>query len=239
MEKLESVQDRVHRLEVELSDREAAHRSMLQQLEQTLAERDHRHRGVRCPAAAQTDELRGAQQTYRPAEQAREVLKEEIRVLREQITQLNEGLADRDELRAQVKKLESARDRVHQLEASSVIAKQPIGARSSSWSRPLRNVTVGSVGFQSRLRRLRRTKFGIPWRSCRTAEQAREVQKEEIRILREQIAQLNEELADRESPISHGETGIGPRPRSTGGRTGSRSGPSEYAPAAGAGPCGT
>ncbi len=42
MEKLELVRDRVHQLEVELSDREAAHRGMLQQLERALAERDQR-----------------------------------------------------------------------------------------------------------------------------------------------------------------------------------------------------
>ena len=49
--------------------------------------------------AAQTDELRGMQQTCRTAEHAREVTEQEIRVLREHITQLNEGLAERDRLR--------------------------------------------------------------------------------------------------------------------------------------------
>lgn len=66
--------------------------------------------------AAQSSELREAQQTCRAAEQAQTVLKEEIRVLREHIAQLNDGLADRDHLRAHVKKLESMQDRVHQLE---------------------------------------------------------------------------------------------------------------------------
>ena len=59
--------------------------------------------------ATQRDELRTGQQ-------AQEVLKEEIRVLRENIVQLNEGLADRDYLRAQMAKFESAQDRVHLLE---------------------------------------------------------------------------------------------------------------------------
>jgi predicted flap endonuclease-1-like 5' DNA nuclease len=67
-------------------------------------------------AVTQAEELRGAQQACGTAEQAREVLKEEIRVLRDQIAQLNEGLADRDRLRTQVKQLESAQGRVHQLE---------------------------------------------------------------------------------------------------------------------------
>jgi predicted flap endonuclease-1-like 5' DNA nuclease len=43
-------------------------------------------------------------------------MEQEIRVLREHIAQLNEGLADRDRLRAQVEKLESAQARIHQLE---------------------------------------------------------------------------------------------------------------------------
>ena len=42
LEKFELVQSRVHQLEVELSDREAAHRGVIQQLEQSLAERDRR-----------------------------------------------------------------------------------------------------------------------------------------------------------------------------------------------------
>jgi predicted flap endonuclease-1-like 5' DNA nuclease len=42
VQKLEATQDRVHQLEVELSDREAAHRGTIQQLERALADRDHR-----------------------------------------------------------------------------------------------------------------------------------------------------------------------------------------------------
>ena len=114
--KLESAQDRVHQLEVELSDREASHRGMIQQLERSIVERDRRISEFDASAAAQADDLRGAQQACRAADQAREVMEQEIRVLREHIAQLNEGLADRDRLRAQVTKLESAQDRVHQLE---------------------------------------------------------------------------------------------------------------------------
>jgi predicted flap endonuclease-1-like 5' DNA nuclease len=116
MEKLESAQDRVHQLEVELSDREATHRGTILQLEQSIAERDRRMSEFDSLAAAQADEVQDALEACRAAEQAREVLKEEIRVLREQIAQLNEGLAHQERLRAQVKKLEAAQDRVHQLE---------------------------------------------------------------------------------------------------------------------------
>jgi len=103
-------------LEVELSDREAAHRGTLQQFEGVIAERDRRIGEFDANAATQRDELRGAQQACQAAEQTHEVLKEEIRVLREHIAQLNEGLADRDRLRAQVERLASVQDRVHQLE---------------------------------------------------------------------------------------------------------------------------
>jgi len=116
MEKLESAQDRVHQLEIELSDREAAHRGLLQQLEEVIAERDRRIREFDSLAAAQADEVRDALDASRTAEQAREVMKEEIRVLREQIAQLNESLAHRERLRARVKQLEATQDRVHQLE---------------------------------------------------------------------------------------------------------------------------
>ncbi len=101
---------------MELSDREAAHRGIIQQLERSLAERDRRFSEVDAATIAQAEELRGAQQAGRAADQAREVMEQEIRVLREHITQLNEGLADRDRLRAQVEKLESAQARIHQLE---------------------------------------------------------------------------------------------------------------------------
>ena len=98
VKQFETLQDRVHQLEVELSDREAAHRGTIQQLEQALADRDRRIGEFDASVAAQMDELRGAQQSRQAAEQAREVLKEEIRVLRDHIAQLNEGLADRDRL---------------------------------------------------------------------------------------------------------------------------------------------
>ena len=116
VKKLEATQDRVHQLEVELSDREAAHRGTIHQFERALAERDHRIGEFDTLTAAQIDELREAQQACRTAVQAREVMEQEIRVLREHIAQLNEGLADRDRLRAQVEKLESAQARIHQLE---------------------------------------------------------------------------------------------------------------------------
>ncbi|MBL8074385.1 MAG: hypothetical protein JNL29_08435, partial [Nitrospira sp.] len=66
--------------------------------------------------ATQTHELREAQQTCRNAEQARDVMEREVGILRDHIAQLNEGLADRDRLRTQVKQLETAQDRIHQLE---------------------------------------------------------------------------------------------------------------------------
>lgn len=116
VEKLGSAQDRIHQLEMELSDREASHRSMIQQFEQSIAERDRRIGEVDASTAAQSEALRAAQQACQTAEHAHEVLKEEIRVLREHIAQLNEGLADRDRLRAQVEKLGTAQDRIHQLE---------------------------------------------------------------------------------------------------------------------------
>jgi len=116
VKQLESAQDRIHQLEVELSDREAAHRTTIQQLEQALAERDQRIDEFDRHATTHAEDLRAAQQTSLSAEQAREVLKEEIRVLRDHIAQLNEGLADRDRLRTQLKTFESIQNRVHQLE---------------------------------------------------------------------------------------------------------------------------
>ena len=113
---LETAQDRIHQLEVELSDREAAHRSTILQLEHSLAERDQRISVFDTQAESQAEDLRAAHQASQSAEQAREVLKEEIRVLRDHIAQLNEGLADRDRLRAQVKQLDAAQERIHQLE---------------------------------------------------------------------------------------------------------------------------
>ncbi|HWF59534.1 MAG TPA: hypothetical protein VN666_04400 [Nitrospira sp.] len=116
VEKLGSAQDRIHQLEVELSDREASHRGTIQQLERSMGERDRRISEIDASTAAQAEALRAAQQACRTTDQAREVMEQEIRVLREHITQLNEGLADRDRLRAQVEKLGSAQDRIHQLE---------------------------------------------------------------------------------------------------------------------------
>src|SRR6185312_6189642 len=75
VKKLEATQDRVHQLEVELSDREAAHRNTLQQLEQALAERDRRISKFDSQAAMQAQKLQGTQQACQAAEQAREVLK--------------------------------------------------------------------------------------------------------------------------------------------------------------------
>ncbi|MGB4067392.1 MAG: hypothetical protein WBK08_05110, partial [Nitrospira sp.] len=197
LKKLESVQSRVHQLEVELSDREAVHRGTNKQLEQSLAERDRRISKFDANAAAQTDKLHEAQQACRTAEQSQEVLKEEIRVLREQIAQLNEGLADRDQLRAQVKKLESARDRVHQLEVElsdrEAVHRGTIQQLEQSIAERDRRVSE----FDS-LAAAQAAEVQDTLEACRTAEQAREVQKEEIRVLREQIAQLNKDLAGRD-----------------------------------------
>jgi predicted flap endonuclease-1-like 5' DNA nuclease len=116
LKQLELAQGRVHELEVEQSDREAAHRGALQQLEQSIAARDRRIGEFDATVAAQAEEFQGAQQACRAAEQAREVMEQEVRVLREHIAQLNEGLADRDQLRARIGKLESVQGRVHELE---------------------------------------------------------------------------------------------------------------------------
>jgi predicted flap endonuclease-1-like 5' DNA nuclease len=196
-EKLESTQARVHQLEVELSDREAAHRSTIKQLEQSIAERDRRISKLDANVVAQADKLHGAQQACQTAEQAQEVLKEEIRVLRDHITQLNEGLADRDQLRAQVKKLESARDRVHQLEVE-------LSDREAAHRSTIQQLEQSIAERDRRVSEFdsfaaaQANEVQDALEACRTAEQAREVQKEEIRVLREHIAQLNEGLADRD-----------------------------------------
>ena len=197
VKKLEATQDRVHQLEVELSDREAAHRGTIQQLEQTLAARDQRISAFDASAAVQMDELRSAQQACHTAEQAKEVLNEEIRVLREQITQLNEGLADRDQLRVRLEKLESAQDRVHQLEVE-------LSDREAAHRNMLQQLEQSLAERDRRISEFdslavaQGDEVRDALEACRTAEQAREVMKEEIRILREQIAQLNEGLAHRE-----------------------------------------
>ncbi|MBX3305579.1 MAG: hypothetical protein KF751_05930 [Nitrospira sp.] len=197
MEKLESAQDRVHLLEVELSDREAAHRRRIQQLEQLLAERDERIGAFDVGAAAHADELRGAQQARQTAEQARDVLKEEIRVLREQIVQLNEGLADRDRLRTQVEKLESAQARIHQLEVElsdreaahrGII--QQLERSLAERDHRINEVDATAIAQADELRAAQQ--------ACRAADQAREVMEQEVRVLREHIAQLNDGLADRD-----------------------------------------
>ena len=197
MEKLESAQDRVHRLEIELSDRESAHRSAIQQLEQALAERDRRIGEFNAAAAAQLDEVRGAQQACHTAEQAREVLKEEIRVLRDHIAQLNENLADRDRLRTQVKKLESVQARVHQLEVElsdrEAAHRSAIQQLEQALTERDRRIGEFDAAAAAQLDEVRGAQ-----QACHTAEQAREVLKEEIRVLRDHIAQLNENLADRD-----------------------------------------
>ena len=197
VKQLEVAQDRIHQLEVELSDREAAHRTTIQQLERALAERDQRISEVEANAAAHMDELRSAQQGSQAAEQAREVLKEEIRVLREHIAQLNEGLADRDRLRAQVKQLEVAQDRIHQLEvelsdreAAHRTTIQQLERSLTERDRRINEIDSHAATQAEDLRAARQT--------CQGAEQAQEVLKEEIRILRDHIAQLNEGLADRD-----------------------------------------
>ncbi len=197
VKKLEATQDRVHQLEVELSDREAAHRSTIHQLEQALAARDHRISAFDASAAVQMDELRDAQQACQTAEQAREVLNEEIRVLREQITQLNEGLADRDQLRVRMEKLESAQDRVHQLEVELSDREAAHRGTIQQFEQALAERDRRISEFDS-LAAAQGDEVRDALEACRTAEQAREIMKEEIRILREQITQLNEGLAHRE-----------------------------------------
>ena len=193
--KLDSTQDRVHQLEVELGDREAAHRATIQRLEQSIAERDQRIHQFDTTAAAQADEVREAQQTCHAAEQAQAVLKEEIRVLREHITQLSEGVADRDRLRAQVAKLDSTQDRVHQLEvelsdreAAHRATIQQFEKSIAERDRRLSKVDTSTAAQAEELRRAHQ--------ACHAAEQAQEVLKEEIRVLRDHITQLNEGLAD-------------------------------------------
>ncbi|QPD04163.1 MAG: hypothetical protein Nkreftii_001937 [Candidatus Nitrospira kreftii] len=197
LKKLEAVQDRVKQLEVELSDREAAHRGTLLQLEQALTERDRRISKFDSQAATQAQALQGAQQACQAAEQTQEVLKEEIRVLREQIAHLNEGLADRDHVRARMEKLESAQDRVHQLEVELSDREAAHRGTLQQLERALAERDQRISEFDS-LAAAQADEVRDTVETCRIAEQTREVQKEEIRILREQIAQLNEGLADRD-----------------------------------------
>ncbi|MDH5319666.1 MAG: hypothetical protein OEW14_15055, partial [Nitrospira sp.] len=197
LEKMGAAQDRVHRLEIEFSDREAAHRATIQQLEKSIAERDQRIQQFDANTAVQVDELREAQQTCHAAEQAQEVLKEEIRVLREHITQLNEGLADRDRLRAQVAKLDSTQDRVHQLEVE-------LGDREAAHRATIQQLEKSIAERDQRIQQfdantaVQVDELREAQQTCHAAEQAQEVLKEEIRVLREHITQLNEGLADRD-----------------------------------------
>ncbi len=197
LEKMGAAQDRVHRLEIEFSDREAAHRAALQQLERALAERDQRLSKVDANTAAQADQLWEAQQASHAAEQAQEVLKEEIRVLREHIAQLNEGLADRDRLRAQVAKLDSTQDRVHQLEVE-------LGDREAAHRTIIQQLERSIAERDQRIHEFDATaaaqvdELRDARQACHAAEQAQEVLKEEIRVLREHIVQLSEGLADRD-----------------------------------------
>jgi predicted flap endonuclease-1-like 5' DNA nuclease len=94
VEKLESVQDRVHQLEVELSDREATHRGTIQQLEQAIVERDRR-----------IDELVPVTHLLREKEMdLKEWGKKYMRTVHEhevETTKLQEQCAAQDQLRAQ------------------------------------------------------------------------------------------------------------------------------------------
>ena len=191
------MRDRVHQLEVELSDRETAHRGTLKQFEQSLAERDRRISKFDMNAAAQTDKLHEAQQACRTAEQAQEVLKEEIRVLRDHIAQLNEGLADRDRLRAEVEKLAKVRDRVHQLEVE-------LSDREAAHRGTLQQVEQSLAERDGQISELNRSavaqldEIRVAQLAYQDAEHAQEVLKEDIQVLHNRIAQLNEDLADRD-----------------------------------------
>ncbi|MBS0154403.1 MAG: hypothetical protein JSS38_07405 [Nitrospira sp.] len=197
VKQLEAIQDRVHQLEIELSDREAAHRTMIQQLEHSLAERDQRIGEFDTVTAAQADSLRAAQQTCQSAEQAREVMEREVSALRDHIAQLNEGLADRDRLRAQVKQLQAAQDRIHQLEVELSDREAAHRTTIQQLERSLaeRDQRIGESDASAAVQM---DELRDAQQTCQAAEQAREVLKEEIRVLRDHIAQLNEGLADRD-----------------------------------------
>jgi len=197
VKQLEATQDRVHQLEIELSDREAAHRTMIQQLERALAERDQRIGEFDTVAATQADSLRAAQQTCQSAEQAREVMEREVSALQDHIAQLNEGLADRDRLRAQVKELQAAQDRIHQLEVELSDREAAHRTMIQQLERALaeRDQRIGESDASAAIQM---DELRDAQQACQAAEQAREVLKEEIRVLRDHIAQLNEGLADRD-----------------------------------------
>ncbi|MGZ8384932.1 MAG: hypothetical protein ACXWWI_03070 [Nitrospira sp.] len=104
--------ERVKALEAELAIRS----KRLADLETESVAARRRESEFTAQAAAHGLALQEAQQACRAAEQAREVMEQEVRVQREHIAQLNEGLADREQLRARLEKLESVQSRVHQLE---------------------------------------------------------------------------------------------------------------------------
>ncbi|MDC8450867.1 MAG: hypothetical protein LV473_21285, partial [Nitrospira sp.] len=189
-------------LEIELSDREAAHRGTLQQLEQSLAERDGRISEFNASAIAQLDELRQAQQACQASEHAQELLKEENRVLQNQIAQLNEDLVERDRLRAQLKKLESVQGRVHQLEIE-------LSDREAAHRGTLKQFEQSLAERDRRISKFdanaaaQTDKLHEAQQVCRTAERAQDVMKEENRVLRDQITQLNKDLADRDRLRAH------------------------------------
>ncbi|CUS39063.1 hypothetical protein COMA1_70007 [Candidatus Nitrospira nitrosa] len=197
IKQLETAQDRVHQLEVELSDREAAHRGIIQQLERALTERDQRIEAFDSQASTQAEDLRAARQISQSAEQAREVMEREVSALRDHIAQLNEGLADRERLRSQVKQLETAQDRIHQLEvelsdreAAHRTTIQQLERTLAERDQRIGEADANAAAHMDELRDAQQ--------ASQSAEQAREVLKEEIRVLRDHIAQLNEGLADRE-----------------------------------------
>ena len=197
IKQLETAQDRVHQLEVELSDREAAHRGIIQQLERALTERDQRIEAFDSQASTQAEDLRAARQSSQSAEQAREVMEREVSALRDHIAQLNEGLADRDRLRSQVKQLETAQDRIHQLEVElsdrEAAHRTTIQQLERSLAERDQRIGEADANAAAHMDELRDAQ-----QASQSAEQAREVLKEEIRVLRDHIAQLNEGLADRD-----------------------------------------
>lgn len=92
------------------------HRHIIQQLEQSIKDRDIRISEFDTYVATWTEKLRGMQQACQNAEQTHEVLKREISTLHDHIVKINEGLAERDRLRVQVENLASVQERVQQLE---------------------------------------------------------------------------------------------------------------------------
>lgn len=94
VEELEAAQGRVHWLEVQLSDRDTEHRSVLHQLNNQLAERD-RHIGELEPLTQQLHELRAALK-QRETNYAHTAIQHDA-----QITALRQQLAAQEQLQAQ------------------------------------------------------------------------------------------------------------------------------------------